>query len=82
MEPTSLPCIFHILFHDREPVLVDDGLEVVSPVSTSTSTWLSKNQRSTYSLWEFVHTLNAVTENEDIAKLQKKVFFFVDRQIQ
>ena len=42
---------------------------------TTASTWLSKTHRSTYSTWEFVHALNAVTESEDVAKLQKARYF-------
>ncbi|XP_065892733.1 zinc finger protein 862-like [Dysidea avara] len=66
---------FHILFHDKEPVIIEDDLEEVSSLSTTASTWLSKTHRSTYSTWEFVHALNAVTESEDVAKLQKARYF-------
>ena len=62
---------FHILFHDKEPVIIEDDLEEVSFLSTTANIWLSKTHRSTYSTWEFVHALNAVTESEDVAKLQK-----------
>ena len=65
----------HILFHDVEPVIIEDDLEEVSSLSTTASTWLSKTHRSTYSTWEFVHALNAVTESEDVAKLQKARYF-------
>jgi len=66
---------FHIVFHDKKPVIIEDDLEEVSSLSTTTSTWLSKTHRSTYSTWEFVHALNVVTESEDVAKLQKARYF-------
>ena len=44
-------------------------------LSSNYSNTLSKTHRSTYSTWEFIHTLNAVVETTDIGKLQNAKFF-------
>ena len=70
---------FHFSFHeDQTPIEVD--LEEQSSLSTCTAAsgsqfQLSKTHRSTYSTWEFVYALNAVTEAEDVENLQKARYF-------
>ena len=48
-------------------------MEDQSSLSTAAScSWgqLSNTHQSTYSTWEFVHALNAVTKADDVGKLQ------------
>ena len=73
---------FHLSFHkdqyQQTPIEVDLGLEEQSSLSIATSSsqfQLSRSHRSTYSTWEFVHALNAVTEAQDVGNLQKARYF-------
>ena len=38
---------------------------------------MSQTHRSSYSNWEFVHSLNAVVEEEDVTMLKKATFFLL-----
>ena len=69
---------FHLSFNEDYPIRIEDEMEDQSSISTAAScSWgqLSKTHRSTYSTWEFVHALNAVTEADDVGKLQKARYF-------
>ena len=73
---------FHLSFHkdqyQQTPIKVDLELEEQSSLSIATSSsqfQLSRSHRSTYSTWEFVHALNAVTEAQDVGNLQKARYF-------
>ena len=73
---------FHLSFHkdqyQQTPIEVDLELEEQSSLSIATSSsqfQLSRSHRSTYSTWEFVHALNAVTEAQDVGNLQKARYF-------
>ena len=59
---------FHFSFQEDLPIEID--LDEHPTVSGSQNK-LSKTHRSSYSTWEFVHALNAVTEAEDVGNLQK-----------
>ena len=73
---------FHLSFHkdqyQQTPIEVDLELDEQSSLSIATSSsqfQLSRSHRSTYSTWEFVHALNAVTEAQDVGNLQKARYF-------
>ena len=71
-------CWFHSSFNEDYPIQIEDKMEDQSSLSTAAScSWgqLSNTHQSTYSTWEFVHALNAVTKADDVGKLQKASYF-------
>ena len=50
----------------------DDAILVSQPYFPQ---FMSKSHRSSYSTWEFIHSLNAVIEDEDIRLLKSACFF-------
>ena len=73
-------CWFHLSFNEDYPIQIKDKMEDQSSLSTAAScSWgqLSNTHQSTYSTWEFVHALNAVTKANDVGKLQKASYFLL-----
>ena len=70
---------FQFLFQEQQEDLVSIDVDVEEQPSTAADgelhNPLSKTHRSTYSTWEFVHALNAVTETGDVGDLQNARYF-------
>ena len=66
---------YQLLFYGDDNPLPDEDVDVQLVSTSQVSSKLSKTHRSSYSTWEFVHSLNTVVKKEDVRQLNNARFF-------